>query len=77
MTSWRRKQSSANRSPLVDSLVSGKFTGNSLDSGADPQFDSQIVPMNRGFLVKFPVKCIRVFWDRYQGNEVQYQGAEG
>src|SRR5437667_3530985 len=42
LTSWRRKQSSANQSRLVVSPVSGKITGNSLDSGANPVSDSQI-----------------------------------
>src|SRR3954453_17485144 len=66
---WRRKQSAANQSRLAVSLVSGKITGNLLDSGADPVFDSQIVPANRALLAKFPAKRIRVFWDRDQGNK--------
>ena len=74
LTSWRRKQSAANPSRQVVSLLSGKITGNLLDSGADPVSDSQIVPVYRALLAKFPMKHIRVFWDRDQGNETQHQG---
>ena len=57
---WRRKQSSANPSRLAVSLVSGKITGNLLDSGADPVSDSQIVPMYRAPPGQIP-------YETYQG----------
>ena len=30
--------------------------------------------MNLALLAEFPMKCIRVFWDRYQGNKAPHQG---
>src|SRR5947208_5838356 len=74
MIDWRRKQSAANPSRQVVSLLSGKITGNSLDSSSAPLFDSQNVPMNWELLAKFPVKHIRVFWEREQGKKTQDQG---
>lgn len=71
---WRRKQSSANQSRAAFSLVSGKNTGNSSDSGRESQSADEIVPENRAVLAQFPMKRISVFCDRDQGNETLYQG---
>src|SRR5687767_9526212 len=74
MTSWRRKQSPANQSRRVVSLLTGKNTGNSRDSGAHPAFVDQIVPMNRALLAEFPKKRNSVFLKLDQGTKSRHQG---
>src|ERR1044071_3063801 len=77
MSSWRRRQSAANRSRRQDSLLTGKRTGNFSVFGLSSQDSASNLSTRSALLPKFPTILNREFLRIEQGNNEQKQGMNG
>ena len=64
MQDWRRTQSQSNPSPLPNSLLTGKLTGNFSILDCFPAWTSPLVQLNREVREKFPTHRSREFLER-------------
>ncbi len=67
-------QSNAHQSPRLNSLLTGKLTGNFVDSGPPLRFSRPIGQRIQSLAAKFPTQRNREFSDAYQGMNCEEQG---
>jgi hypothetical protein len=73
-TAWWWAQSDANPSPCPDSLLTGKFTGNFVESVYRGEFQRLVVQQIQCVGVKFPTQRNREFFWKEQGIYWRQQG---
>ena len=73
-TGWLTMQSTTNRSPHPNSLLTGNLTGNFADSGLLQHFSCLAGQQIQRLAAKFPTHQNREFPDAYQGKFFEEQG---
>ena len=74
VSSWRRKQSSANLSQCEFSLLSGKIQGISHEFGLQREKRRPKLTLQQWVAGKFPMQWNREFFKGYQGKHLEEQG---